>query len=153
MRIDKQAFEDLRQSHDYVYIAIGAQESIELGIPGEDAAGVIDQLSFLSAVRQGQKPDLGKKVAVVGSGPSGLTVAGDLIVKGHDVTVLEAFHKPGGVLMYGIPEFRLPRDILKAEIDITLICHKGPNIEDAFEKILEHIERSSGMKRQPTPTN
>jgi putative selenate reductase len=75
VRIDKQAFEDLRQSHDYVYIAIGAQESIELGIPGEDAAGVIDQLSFLSAVRQGQKPDLGKKVAVVGGGNSAMDVA------------------------------------------------------------------------------
>ncbi len=58
----------------------------------------------------------GKKVAVVGSGPSGLTVAGDLIVKGHDVTVLEAFHKPGGVLVYGIPEFRLPKEIVAQEV-------------------------------------
>jgi putative selenate reductase len=75
VRIDKQAFEDLRGSHDYVYIAVGAQKSIELGVPGEDAAGVIDQLSFLSAVRQGQKPDLGKKVAVVGGGNSAIDVA------------------------------------------------------------------------------
>ena len=59
----------------------------------------------------------GKKVAVVGSGPSGLTVAGDLIVKGHDVTVLEAFHKPGGVLVYGIPEFRLPKEIVAQEVN------------------------------------
>jgi len=59
----------------------------------------------------------GKKVAVVGSGPSGLTVAGDLIVKGHEVTVLEAFHKPGGVLVYGIPEFRLPKEIVAQEIN------------------------------------
>jgi len=59
----------------------------------------------------------GKKVAVVGSGPSGLTVAGDLIVKGHDVTILEAFHKPGGVLVYGIPEFRLPKDIVAQEVN------------------------------------
>lgn len=58
----------------------------------------------------------GKKVAVVGSGPSGLTVAGDLIVKGHGVTVLEAFHKPGGVLVYGIPEFRLPKEIVAQEV-------------------------------------
>jgi len=58
----------------------------------------------------------GKKVAVVGSGPSGLTVAGDLIVKGHAVTVLEAFHKPGGVLVYGIPEFRLPKEIVAQEV-------------------------------------
>ena len=62
-----------------------------------------------------QKPT-GKRVAVVGSGPSGLTVAGDLIVKGHEVTVMEAFHKPGGVLVYGIPEFRLPKAIVAQEV-------------------------------------
>ena len=59
----------------------------------------------------------GKKVAVVGSGPSSLTVAGDLIVKGHEVTVMEAFHKPGGVLVYGIPEFRLPKAIVAQEVN------------------------------------
>jgi glutamate synthase (NADPH/NADH) small chain len=59
----------------------------------------------------------GKKVAVVGSGPSGLTVAGDLVVKGHEVTILEAFHKPGGVLVYGIPEFRLPKEIVAQEVN------------------------------------
>ncbi len=59
----------------------------------------------------------GKKVAVVGSGPAGLTVAGDLIAKGHEVTVFEAFHKPGGVLIYGIPEFRLPKDIVAQEVN------------------------------------
>ncbi|MGD9057196.1 MAG: NADPH-dependent glutamate synthase [Desulfobacterales bacterium] len=59
----------------------------------------------------------GKKVAVVGSGPAGLTVAGDLIVKGHEVTVFEAFHKPGGVLIYGIPEFRLPKEIVAQEVN------------------------------------
>ncbi len=53
---------------------------------------------------------------MVGSGPSGLTVAGDLIVKGHDVTIMEAFHKPGGVLVYGIPEFRLPKAIVAQEV-------------------------------------
>ena len=58
----------------------------------------------------------GKKVAVVGSGPSGLTVASDLILKGHEVTVFEAFHKPGGVLVYGIPEFRLPKEIVFSEV-------------------------------------
>ena len=63
------------------------------------------------------QPPTGKKVAVVGSGPSGLTVAGDLIVKGHDVTILEAFHKPGGVLVYGIPEFRLPKAIVAQEVN------------------------------------
>ncbi len=61
-------------------------------------------------------PKTGKKVAVVGSGPAGITVAGDLAKKGHDVTVFEAFHKAGGVLLYGIPEFRLAKDIVEYEI-------------------------------------
>jgi glutamate synthase (NADPH/NADH) small chain len=59
----------------------------------------------------------GKRVAVVGAGPAGLTVAGDLIQKGHEVTVYEAFHKPGGVLLYGIPEFRLPKEIVAQEVN------------------------------------
>ena len=59
----------------------------------------------------------GKKVAVVGAGPAGLTVAGDLIQKGHAVSVFEAFHKPGGVLLYGIPEFRLPKEIVAQEVN------------------------------------
>ena len=59
----------------------------------------------------------GKRVAVVGAGPAGLTVAGDLIQEGHDVTVFEAFHKPGGVLLYGIPEFRLPKEIVAQEVN------------------------------------
>ncbi len=69
----------------------------------------------------------GKKVAVVGSGPSGLTVAGDLIQKGHEVTLFEAFHKPGGVLVYGIPEFRLPKDIVAQEI--KFLERLGVNVE------------------------
>src|SRR5512135_1027240 len=62
-------------------------------------------------------PSTGKKVAVVGSGPAGLTLAGDLILKGHQVTIFEALHKTGGVLIYGIPEFRLPKDIVQAEVN------------------------------------
>ncbi|MBA4250968.1 MAG: glutamate synthase (NADPH), homotetrameric [Chlorobiaceae bacterium] len=62
-------------------------------------------------------PKTGKKVAIVGSGPAGLSCAGDLIQKGHDVTVFEALHEIGGVLIYGIPEFRLPKEIVKAEVD------------------------------------
>ena len=64
-----------------------------------------------------KKPPTGKKVAVVGSGPAGLTVAGDLVQMGHDVTLFEALHKPGGVLVYGIPEFRLPKSIVAREVD------------------------------------
>ena len=62
-------------------------------------------------------PPTGKRIAVVGSGPAGLTLAGDLIKKGHDVTIFEALHKTGGVLVYGIPEFRLPKAIVQAEVD------------------------------------
>jgi glutamate synthase (NADPH/NADH) small chain len=59
----------------------------------------------------------GKKVAVIGGGPAGLTVAGDLIQLGHQVTIFEALHEMGGVLIYGIPEFRLPKAIVKREVD------------------------------------
>ncbi|MCF8054592.1 MAG: NADPH-dependent glutamate synthase [Deltaproteobacteria bacterium] len=59
----------------------------------------------------------GKKVAVVGAGPSGLTIAGDLVKIGYDVTIFEALHQAGGVLVYGIPEFRLPKSIVSAEVD------------------------------------
>jgi len=86
----------------------------------------------------------GKKVAVVGAGPSGLTVAGDLIVKGHDVTIYEAFHKPGGVLVYGIPEFRLPKDIVAQEVHflerqgVKVVCNavvgRTVSIDELFEQ-------------------
>ena len=63
------------------------------------------------------KPETGKRVAVIGSGPAGITVAADVRREGHAVTLFEAFHKPGGVMMYGIPEFRLPKQIVQQEID------------------------------------
>ena len=69
----------------------------------------------------------GKKVAVIGSGPAGLTVAGDLIRLGHAVTIFEALHKTGGVLFYGIPEFRLPKAIVEAEVDF--LKRMGAEIE------------------------
>jgi len=59
----------------------------------------------------------GKKIAIVGAGPAGLTIAGDLVKIGHDVTIFEALHKAGGVLIYGIPEFRLPKAIVDAEVN------------------------------------
>jgi glutamate synthase (NADPH/NADH) small chain len=96
-----------------------------------------------------QAPATGKKVAVVGSGPSGLTVAGDLIQKGHDVTILEAFHKPGGVLVYGIPEFRLPKEIvaqeinflerLGARVECNQVVGRTVSIEELFEEGYEAV--------------
>ena len=65
----------------------------------------------------GVKPRNGKKVAIIGSGPSGLSCAGDLIQMGYEVTVFEALHELGGVLIYGIPEFRLPKEIVHKEIE------------------------------------
>jgi glutamate synthase (NADPH/NADH) small chain len=62
-------------------------------------------------------PSTGKKVAIVGSGPSGLTAAGDLVQRGHQVHVFEALHEIGGVLVYGIPEFRLPKEIIREQVD------------------------------------
>ncbi len=62
------------------------------------------------------KPDTGKRVAVIGSGPASITAAADLRREGHTVTIFEAFHKPGGVMIYGIPEFRLPKRIVEKEI-------------------------------------
>jgi glutamate synthase (NADPH/NADH) small chain len=71
-----------------------------------------------------EKPELlppsGKHVAVIGAGPAGLTCAGDLARYGHQVTIFEALHAPGGVLIYGIPEFRLPKDIVHAEVDYVI---------------------------------
>ena len=62
-------------------------------------------------------PKTGKKVAIVGAGPAGITVANDLLILGHDVTIFEALHECGGVLIYGIPEFRLPKSIVSREVE------------------------------------
>ncbi len=95
-----------------------------LGIKGESVAiGKLER--FIGDWSRENKIDLSetepkkdKKVAVIGSGPSGLTCAGDLAKKGYDVTIFEALHEPGGVLVYGIPEFRLPKGtVVKGEIE------------------------------------
>jgi len=70
----------------------------------------------------------GKKIAIVGAGPAGLTAAGELVKLGHDVTVYEALHKPGGVLVYGIPEFRLPKQIVEEEVE--RLVQAGVKIEN-----------------------
>ncbi len=96
----------------------------------------------------------GKKVAIVGSGPSGLTAAGDLVKMGHDVTVFEALHKPGGVLVYGIPEFRLPKSIVEAEVsylkklgvkfELNSIIGRIMTINELFEDGFKAVYVASG---------
>ncbi|MDD3612243.1 MAG: NADPH-dependent glutamate synthase [Clostridia bacterium] len=96
----------------------------------------------------------GKRVAVVGSGPAGLTAAGDLAKLGYDVTIFEAFHEPGGVLVYGIPEFRLPKDLVKKEIDklkrlgvkfqMNTIIGKTLTIDDLFQDGFKAVFIGSG---------
>ena len=96
----------------------------------------------------------GHRVAVVGSGPSSLTCAGDLRKMGYDVTIFEAFHKAGGVLVYGIPQFRLPKEIVAAEIDnlkamgvnivTNAIIGKSETVDELFEDGFEAVFIGSG---------
>lgn len=95
-----------------------------LGIKGEPVAiGRLERFAAdyarqhgLDVTDEAKAEPKGQKVAIVGSGPSGLTAAGDLAKMGYDVTLFEALHAPGGVLMYGIPQFRLPKEIVQHEI-------------------------------------
>ena len=80
-------------------------------------------------------PATGKRVAVVGSGPAGLTVAADLAKRGHKVTIFEALHVAGGVLMYGIPEFRMPKNIVQAEVDYV----KSLGVEIKLDSVIGKI--------------
>ncbi|HHV74023.1 glutamate synthase (NADPH), homotetrameric [Thermoanaerobacterium sp. PSU-2] len=96
----------------------------------------------------------GKKVAVIGSGPAGLSCAGDLAKMGYDTTIFEAFHTPGGVLMYGIPEFRLPKEIVQKEIDslkklgvkieTNMVIGKILTIDDLFDMGYEAVFIGTG---------
>ncbi len=96
----------------------------------------------------------GRRVAIVGSGPAGLTAAGDLARMGHDVTVFEALHRPGGVLVYGIPEFRLPKAIVDREVDnlrrlgVRIVCNvaigKSRTLEDLFREGYEAVFVGTG---------
>ncbi len=120
-------------------VAIGNLERFAADYERQNGTGVLPP----------REAPTGKKIAVVGSGPSGLTVAGDLIRKGHEVTVLEAFHKPGGVLVYGIPEFRLPKEIVFSEVaflekqGVKLECNavvgRTVSLDELFEEGYEAI--------------
>ncbi len=105
-----------------------------------------------------EKPELpernGHRIAVIGSGPSGLTCAGDLAKRGYDVTVFEALHTPGGVLVYGIPEFRLPKAIVAREIEnlrhvgvhieTNMVIGKVLSIDELFEEGFEAVYIGTG---------
>ncbi len=92
-------------------------------------------------------PPTGKKVAVIGSGPGGIVVAADTRRAGHEVTVFEAFHKPGGVMIYGIPEFRLPKEIVRQEIEV--LKKMGVNIVCNFivgrTRTIEQLMKEDGF--------
>ena len=119
-------------------------ETVTLGTGLPASPGAAQGEIVFSAEEAVAVAETGKKVAVVGSGPSGLTVAGDLIQKGYDVTVLEAFHKPGGVLVYGIPEFRLPKAIVAQEVnflerlgvkvEVDAVVGRTVSLDELFEE-------------------
>ncbi|MCI6420868.1 MAG: NADPH-dependent glutamate synthase [Blautia sp.] len=121
------------------------------GIKGEAVSiGKLERFVADWAKENGIKPEVaaeknGHKIAVIGSGPAGLTCAGDLAKLGYDVTIFEALHQPGGVLVYGIPEFRLPKDkVVKEEIEnvkslgvkieTNVIIGKSTTIDELLEK-------------------
>lgn len=130
------------------------------GIKGEPVAiGRLERFAadwyMKNIKRQAAKtPRNGKKAAVIGSGPAGLTCAGDLAKMGYDVTIFEAFHKAGGVLVYGIPEFRLPKDLVEKEIEAlkalgveirtNMVIGKTLTIDDIFNEGYEAIFIGSG---------
>jgi glutamate synthase (NADPH/NADH) small chain len=132
-----------------------------LGKKGEPVA--IGRLERFAADYEAQQGDIrvpevakptGKKVAIVGAGPAGLTVAGELSKKGHEVTVFEALHKAGGVLVYGIPEFRLPKAIVQREVDyvgklgakikVDVIVGQAVTVDELFKEGFDAIFVGTG---------
>lgn len=120
------------------------------GIKGEAVSiGRLERFVADYHMQNGKKQELnieknGKKVAVVGSGPAGITCAGELAKKGYDVTIFEALHKAGGVLSYGIPEFRLPKSLVAKElenvtdmgvkIETNVVIGRSLTVDDLFER-------------------
>jgi len=106
---------------------VQCQEKCTVGLKFKDVSKAVSigRLERFIADRQHDEggvptvaPETGMKVAVIGSGPGGIVAAADTRRAGHDITIFEAFHKPGGVMVYGIPEFRLPKAIVQKEIDV-----------------------------------
>jgi glutamate synthase (NADPH) small chain len=116
-------------------------ESLGIGYLERFVADYEQRMGVTPAVNA---PATGKKVAIVGSGPAGLSAAGDLVQKGHRVHVFEALHEIGGVLMYGIPEFRLPKQVIREQIDTmramgvefetNVVVGKTVEIDELFEQ-------------------
>ncbi len=122
----------------------------------------IGRLERFAADWEGQQGDVavtkpesnGKKVAVIGAGPAGLTCAGDLAKHGYDVTIFEALHTPGGVLIYGIPEFRLPKVVVNREvayvrklgvkIETDVVIGRTMTVEDLFDDGFQAVFIASG---------
>ena len=95
-------------------------------------------------------PSSGNKVAVIGCGPAGLTCAGDLARQGHTVTIFESLHAPGGVLIYGIPEFRLPKGVVHAEVDYVRSLGVELRLDTVIGKIhtLDELLNEHGYARR-----
>ena len=132
-----------------------------LGVKGKAVAiGRLERFAADSEIKGGHfmtphvEESTGKRIAIVGSGPASLTVAGDLAKMGHKVTVFEALHKLGGVLVYGIPEFRLPKSILESEIKqleklgvefvTSFVVGKTETIDEMFEEGFDAVFLGTG---------
>lgn len=136
------------------------EERCVRAIKGESVAiGRLERFAADWAIKNAQKayekvPGNGKKVAIVGSGPAGLACAGDLVKLGYEITIFEAFHLSGGVLVYGIPEFRLPKSLVQKEIDgllkqgvkirTNMVIGKVLTIDELFEEGYDAVFIGSG---------
>jgi glutamate synthase (NADPH/NADH) small chain len=136
------------------------EEKCVRAIKGESVAiGRLERFAADWAINNVEKtyekvPSNGKKVAIIGSGPSGLACAGDLVKQGYQVTIFEAFHLAGGVLVYGIPEFRLPKSLVQKEIEgllrqgvqirTNMVIGKVLTIEELFEEGYDAVFIGSG---------
>ena len=172
--IEKLANEDIRGAYEIISRSsalpavcgrvcpqeVQCESACVRGIKGESVAiGRLERFvadyareNFKDEVKNPQKN--GHKVAIVGAGPSGLSAAGDLANSGYDVTVFEALHTPGGVLVYGIPEFRLPKAIVKEEIEklsklgvkieTNMVIGKIITVDELFEDGYEAVYIASG---------